>query len=62
MTLREPTGRDRSGGDSAELERQVCRFGGLVENIHGTVRRKLRGRYLLTGNSLRRYLCGSDCR
>lgn len=49
--LREPTGNDRSGSDSAELGRQVCRFGGAGENISGTVRGKLRVRYLLTGDS-----------
>ena len=36
--LREPTGRARSGSDSAEPGRQVCRFGGAGENISGTVR------------------------
>lgn len=51
--LREPTGKDRSGSNSAELKRQVCRFGGAGENISGTVRGRPRGRYLLTGNSPR---------
>ena len=52
--LREPTGRERSGSDSAEPGRQVGRFGGAGENISGTVRGGPRGRYLLTGYSTQR--------
>ena len=35
--LREPTGYDRSGSNSAELRTQVCVRGGDGENISATV-------------------------
>ena len=48
MTLREPAGWERDGGNSAEPSFQAWAGGGSAGNTCGTVRGSPRGRYPLT--------------